>query len=78
VPESGWADYLKLLDMDAPHILASQTVTAVAEKFETMISKDLVNSHAKDHQDIWMLSRSIAFDSPELTDSIVATLGQRA
>jgi predicted nucleotidyltransferase component of viral defense system len=77
VPEPGWVDYPTLLDMDAPRILAYQPATAVAEKFETMISKGLLNSRVKDYYDIWMLSRSVPFDGTELKDSISATFGQR-
>lgn len=77
VPEPGWVDYPTLLDTDAPHILAYQPATAIAEKFETMISKGLVNSRVKDYYDIWMLSRSVQFDGAELRDSIIATFGQR-
>ncbi|MDA3937652.1 MAG: nucleotidyl transferase AbiEii/AbiGii toxin family protein [Actinomycetota bacterium] len=77
VPEPGWVDYPTLLDMDAPHILAYQPATAIAEKFETMISKGLLNSRVKDYYDIWMLSRSVIFDGSELTDSIAATFGRR-
>jgi predicted nucleotidyltransferase component of viral defense system len=77
VPEPGWVDYPTLLDMEAPHILAYQPATAVAEKFETMVSKGLLNSRVKDYYDIWMLSRSVGFDGAELRDSIAATFGQR-
>ena len=77
VPEPGWVDYPTLLDMDAPHLLAYQPATAIAEKFETMISKGLLNSRLKDYYDIWMLSRSIIFDGSELTESIAATFGRR-
>lgn len=77
VPEPGWVDYPTLLDMDAPHILAYQPATAIAEKFETMISKGLLNSRLKDYYDIWMLSRSVIFDGSELTESIAATFGRR-
>ncbi|MBU4555354.1 MAG: nucleotidyl transferase AbiEii/AbiGii toxin family protein [Actinobacteria bacterium] len=77
VPEPGWVDYPTLLDTDAPRILAYQPATAVAEKFETMISKGLLNSRVKDYYDIWMLSRSVSFDGTELRDGIVATFGQR-
>ena len=77
VPEPGWADYPTLLDMDAPHLLAYRPATAIAEKFETMISKGLLNSRVKDYHDICMLSRSVPFDGAELRDSITATFGQR-
>lgn len=77
VPEPGWVDYPTLLDMDAPHILAYQPATAIAEKFETMISKGLLNSRVKDYYDIWMLSHSVSFAGDELTEGIAATFGQR-
>jgi len=39
VPDPGWVDYPVLLGMDCPRILAYQPATAVAEKFEAMVSK---------------------------------------
>lgn len=77
VPEPGWVDYPTLLDMEAPHILAYQPATAIAEKFETMISKGLLNSRVKDYYDIWMLSRSVFFTGSDLTESIAATFERR-
>ncbi|MHB1342044.1 MAG: nucleotidyl transferase AbiEii/AbiGii toxin family protein [Coriobacteriia bacterium] len=77
VPEPGWVDYPTLLDTEAPHILAYQPATAVAEKFETMISKGLLNSRVKDYYDIWMLSQSVAFDGAEIADAIAATFNRR-
>ncbi|MHB1342481.1 MAG: nucleotidyl transferase AbiEii/AbiGii toxin family protein [Coriobacteriia bacterium] len=77
VPEPGWVDYPALLDTDAPHILAYQPATAIAEKFETMISKGLLNSRLKDYYDIWMLSRSVFFAGGDLTDSVAATFERR-
>jgi predicted nucleotidyltransferase component of viral defense system len=77
VPDPGWVDYPTLLDTEAPRILAYQPATAVAEKFETMVSKGLLNSRVKDYYDIWMLSRSVAFDGTELRDAIAATFGRR-
>lgn len=77
VPEPGWVDYPTLLGMDAPHILAYQPATAIAEKFETMISRGLLNSRVKDYYDIWMLSHSVFFAGGDLTESIAATFGRR-
>jgi hypothetical protein len=77
VPEPGWVDYPTLLGMEAPRILAYQPATAVAEKFETMMSKGLLNSRVKDYYDIWMLSRSVGFDGAELRDAIAATFDRR-
>ncbi|MBA4370069.1 MAG: nucleotidyl transferase AbiEii/AbiGii toxin family protein [Coriobacteriaceae bacterium] len=77
VPEPGWVDYPTLLDMGAPRILAYQPSTAVAEKFETMISRGLLNSRVKDYYDIWMLASWIPFDGEDLKASLAATFGQR-
>jgi predicted nucleotidyltransferase component of viral defense system len=77
VPGPGWVDYPTLLDMDVPHILAYQPATAIAEKFETMISKGLLNSRVKDYYDIWMLARSVFFAGGDLTESIAATFERR-
>ena len=77
VPDPGWVDYPTLLDMEAPRILAYQPSTAVAEKFETMVDKGLLNSRVKDYYDIWMLSTTVTFDGADLRDSIKATFDQR-
>lgn len=77
VPEPGWVDYPTLLDMDAPRILAYKPTTAVAEKFETMVRRGLLNSRVKDYYDVWMLASTLTFDGAELTDSIAATFEQR-
>jgi predicted nucleotidyltransferase component of viral defense system len=77
VPEPGWVMYPTLLDMEAPHILAYQPATAVAEKFETMVSKGLLNSRVKDYYDIWTLANTVTFKGEDLRDSIAATFAQR-
>jgi len=77
VPEPGWVDYPTLLDMEAPRILAYQPATSVAEKFNAMATKGLLNSRLKDYYDIWMLSRSVRFDGADLAESITATFARR-
>ena len=77
VPEPGWVDYPTLLDMEPPHILAYRPSTAVAEKFQTMVEKGLLNSRVKDYYDIWMLAETVEFDGTELRDAIRATFDQR-
>jgi predicted nucleotidyltransferase component of viral defense system len=59
VPEPGWVDYPTLLGTDAPRILAYQPSTTVAEKFQTMIDKGLLNSRLKDYYDIWMMAGAV-------------------
>lgn len=77
VPDPGWIDYPSLLDLESPRILAYRPATAVAEKFQTMIEKGLLNSRVKDYYDVWMLSRSVQFDGEELREAIRATFERR-
>ena len=77
VPEPGWVDYPTLLSSDALRILAYQPSTAVAEKFQTMIDKGLLNSRLKDYYDVWMLAGAIPFDGETLAGSITATFERR-
>ncbi len=77
VPDPGWVDYPTLLDMESPHVLAYQPSTAVAEKYQTMLEKGLLNSRVKDYYDIWMLSQTVTFDGTGLRDGIRATFDQR-
>jgi predicted nucleotidyltransferase component of viral defense system len=77
VPAPGWVDYPALLEMESPRILAYHPSTAVAEKFQTMIEKGLLNSRVKDYYDIWMLSRTMRFEGAELLGAIRATFEQR-
>jgi hypothetical protein len=76
VPDPEWVDYPTLLDLDAPRILAYQPATAVAEKFETMVSKGLANSRLRDYYDVWLLSTVHAHDGAELT-ALAATFSHR-
>ena len=77
VPEPGWVDYPTLLGTDAPRILAYRPSTAVAEKFQTMIDKGLLNSRLKDYYDIWMMAGAVPFDGETLVASITATFERR-
>ncbi|MDO9108488.1 MAG: nucleotidyl transferase AbiEii/AbiGii toxin family protein [Coriobacteriia bacterium] len=77
VPDPGWVDYPVMLQDEAPRILAYQPATAIAEKFQAMIEIGLANSQMKDYHDIWMLSRTLEFDGPDLSDAIRATFQRR-
>ncbi|PKQ29985.1 MAG: hypothetical protein CVT60_02550 [Actinobacteria bacterium HGW-Actinobacteria-10] len=39
VPDPEWVEYPTLLDLEAPRVFAYQPVTALAEKFETVVSR---------------------------------------
>lgn len=77
VPDPEWVDYPALLDGPAPRILAYKPATAVAEKFEAMVSLGLVNSRLKDFYDLWMLASTLSFDGQELADALGATFTKR-
>jgi hypothetical protein len=50
---------------------------AIAEKFQAMVHLDLQNSRMKDFYDIWILSRTLAFSGPALSQAIRSTFDRR-
>lgn len=66
-----------MLDLPAPRLRAYPRETVVAEKFQAMVLFGLANTRMKDYYDIWMLSRSYAFDAERLSRAIAATFERR-
>jgi hypothetical protein len=77
VPGPEWVDYPTLLDLDAPHVLVYRPSTAIAEKYETIVSKGLTNSRLKDYYDLWLLSETHQFVGSELAAALGATFAHR-
>ena len=77
VPDPAWIDYPTLLDLDTPRILAYQPTTALAEKYETIVRRDVENSRLRDYYDIWLVSRSRSVLGSELAAAIAATFAHR-
>ncbi len=77
VPDPEWVEYPTLLDLDAPRVLAYQPVTALAEKFETIVSRGLANSRLRDYYDLWMLPTLREYDGAEVARALLATFGHR-
>jgi hypothetical protein len=77
VPDPEWVDYPTLLDLEAPRVLAYLPSTAIAEKFETMVSLGITNSRMKDFYDVWLLSTAHEFDGAELVSALGATFTHR-
>ena len=77
VPEPGWVDYPTLLEGPAPRILAYHPATAVAEKFEAIVSLGMANSRLKDFYDLWSMATALDFDGAELRDALAATFARR-
>ena len=67
-----------LLDgMPAPELMAYNDETTVAEKFETMVRRGLVNSRMKDFYDLYCLAHTAPFDGALLSLAIQRTFERR-
>lgn len=69
--------YPVLLDLPAPELLCYSRETAIAEKFQAMVSLGELNSRMKDFFDVWLLCRQFEFDVEALAEAIHATFEQR-
>lgn len=70
-------DYPVFLDLPAPRLRAYARETVIAEKFQAMVALGRANSRMKDFYDIWILSRSFAFNDDRLARAIAATFARR-
>lgn len=66
-----------MLDLPVPRLRGYARETVVAEKFQAMVLFGLANTRMKDYYDIWILSRSYAFDAERLSRAIAATFERR-
>lgn len=66
-----------ILDFPAPELHCYTPESVIAEKFEAMITLDMLNSRVKDFFDIWLLSRQFEFDNAILSEAIRKTLEAR-
>ncbi|MBX9463032.1 MAG: nucleotidyl transferase AbiEii/AbiGii toxin family protein [Aquamicrobium sp.] len=76
-PGAEVVDYPVMLDLPKPRLRAYARETVIAEKFQAMVALGRVNSRMKDFYDIWILSRSFAFDDDRLARAIAATFARR-
>jgi predicted nucleotidyltransferase component of viral defense system len=76
-PGAEVVDYPVMLDLPAPRLRAYARETVIAEKFQAMVALGRANSRMKDFYDIWILSRSFAFDDDRLARAIAATFARR-
>jgi hypothetical protein len=67
-----------MLDAPAPSLLCYSRESAIAEKFEAMVSLGELNSRMKDFYDIWLLSRQFAFEFDQLAEAVKLTFKQRS
>ena len=66
-----------LVGMAAPQLLAYNDETTVAEKFETMIRRGLVNSRMKDFYDLTRFAHTVSFDGALLFLAVQRTFERR-
>lgn len=71
------AEYPTLLELPAPKLLIYPRETTVAEKFQVMLQRAQLNSRLRDFYDVWLLSRSFAFDGELLAEAIRKTCKRR-
>jgi hypothetical protein len=69
--------YPTLLNFPAPVLYAYNRETAIAEKFEAMVSLGRLNSRMKDFFDIWLLATTSDFHGADLHAAISATFTRR-
>lgn len=76
-PEAERINFPTLLEGPAPSLLAYPPYTAIAEKFQAMVSLDMANSRMKDFYDICVLFRSLALDAGILATAVERTFARR-
>ncbi len=69
--------YPSLLELGEPKLVGTTPETAIAEKFEAMVTLDIANARVKDFFDIWLLSERREFSGTVLFDAIRATFTRR-
>lgn len=76
-PEPSMVEYPTLLGHQPPKLLAYPRETVIAEKFQIMLHRGMLNSRLRDYYDIWLLSRSFPFDGVLLAKAIKKTCRHR-
>lgn len=76
-PGPEMAEMPTMLDFPAPRLLCYSRESAIAEKFEAMVSLGSLNSRMKDFYDIWLLSRQFNFNGKDLAEAVRLTFKQR-
>jgi hypothetical protein len=69
--------YPTILDLPAPKIRGYSKESTIAEKFEGMVRRGIINSRMKDFWDIRLLSQQFDFDGKILAAAIEKTFSKR-
>jgi len=76
-PKAERVEYPTLLAQPAPVLRAYPKETAIAEKYEAMVSLGIANSRMKDFYDVWVLARDFEFHGATLARAVTATFKRR-
>jgi len=76
-PERVKMDFPVLLDMNTPTVFAYSIYSAIAEKFESIVTLGLANSRYKDFYDIYLLATTHDLDGATLKEAILLTFKHR-
>jgi len=77
IPSPELMSYPTILDLPAPQIRGYSKESTIAEKFEAMVRRGIMNSRMKDFWDIRLLSRQFDFDGKTLAAAIAETFAAR-
>ncbi|MDP1677443.1 MAG: nucleotidyl transferase AbiEii/AbiGii toxin family protein [Bacteroidota bacterium] len=77
IPNPNTMDFPVILDHPVPHLKVYSLESAIAEKFEAMVSLNLLTSRMKDFYDIIFLARNHSFKADILHQAIIATFTRR-
>lgn len=66
-----------VLNLPSPKLFCYSRESCIAEKFETMVKLQEINSRMKDFYDIWLLSKQYNFDPKKLAKAITSTFAKR-
>lgn len=70
-------DYPALLDFPSPNIKVYSLESAIAEKFEAIVSLGSIGSRMKDYFDVWFLIENHEIRSGQLKEAIETTFSRR-
>lgn len=76
-PEPTMVAFPTLLGHDEPKLLAYPREAVIAEKFQVILYRGVLNSRLRDYYDIWLLSKSYPFSGSKLAEAIKRTCSQR-
>lgn len=76
-PEPLLIEYPTLINGESPRLRAYTLESAIAEKYQAMVDKGVLNSRMKDYYDIYYLAKNKTFNGLRLQEAIKKTFQRR-